>query len=692
MAIKIKKSHKGLLHKNLGVKEGEKIPASKLKVKSTDSAAVKKRKVFAQNARKWKHELGGPVKYADGGSNQWTNNLANPSPVNSEGIGQSKKLGVSVGQGAGYAAAATQALSPLWTGSKYYKEPDNTTMHQVGSGIKGIASNIPIAGAFVQAGDMLGKGFDTAANKALDKGNQTAADAAYFFKGMSDPISNFETIDKLRKSGKLTTGQAVGYGLTHLVGGPGISEAVLQKKFKNELHTPPMTEEQKANLSFGAKPTTNSEIQSTTPEDYMLNGGSLRTMSKYNNGGDAQLEQYNTGLHKDMPDDFANAQLDGKPIQLQRKETIFRKKDGGDYVFTDNIINPETGNPISEDSKKIEKKTQKPFYDKAALNTKKYQLNQLSKINDAERAKVEAKEYGGVPKALNGLNGEEIITSPNNFNFWDSQYNEGSKQYRQASPEEQWTTRTKIGPSEKTNIPQLTGNETTPLYSPFSMVQPADTYSKYKTLRDKKETSQLSNNLTTGDYLQLAGQVPALAYNTAMAFKKPEEQKLYLDKTPITQQNIAKNYNPTYLALNSAYRGIDEGSSSDAVRRAAKISALSAIAPKLQEYDLAVDNANQSLRGQYEDKISNQARFNVGQRLTTDDINARNRAATRAFGATAASNLGQGLTTFGLAKNQGLTNKMQYNTLQHLVANYELDPETYDMLIKNGYLKPKYKK
>lgn len=51
--IKIKKKNKGLLHKNLGVPQGQKIPASKLAVKSGDSAAVKKRKVFAQNAAKW---------------------------------------------------------------------------------------------------------------------------------------------------------------------------------------------------------------------------------------------------------------------------------------------------------------------------------------------------------------------------------------------------------------------------------------------------------------------------------------------------------------------------------------------------------------------------------------------------------------------------------------------------------------
>jgi hypothetical protein len=67
--IHIKKSHKGLLHKNLGVKAGHKIPASKLAVHKGDSAALKKRKVFAQNAKKWHHEEGGKLgarkSYAD---------------------------------------------------------------------------------------------------------------------------------------------------------------------------------------------------------------------------------------------------------------------------------------------------------------------------------------------------------------------------------------------------------------------------------------------------------------------------------------------------------------------------------------------------------------------------------------------------------------------------------------------------
>lgn len=56
MAIKIKPSHKGLLHKNLGVKQGGKIPLSSLvKAKNSSSPAVRKRATFAMNARKWNH-------------------------------------------------------------------------------------------------------------------------------------------------------------------------------------------------------------------------------------------------------------------------------------------------------------------------------------------------------------------------------------------------------------------------------------------------------------------------------------------------------------------------------------------------------------------------------------------------------------------------------------------------------------
>jgi len=55
MKLKLKK---GALHKQLGVKQGAKIPARDLAIKAGDSALTRKRKQFAINARKWKHPSG----------------------------------------------------------------------------------------------------------------------------------------------------------------------------------------------------------------------------------------------------------------------------------------------------------------------------------------------------------------------------------------------------------------------------------------------------------------------------------------------------------------------------------------------------------------------------------------------------------------------------------------------------------
>ena len=58
MAIEIKKSHKGLLHKELGIKADEPISAGELmraksNAKKTGNTKEMKRVTFAENARKW---------------------------------------------------------------------------------------------------------------------------------------------------------------------------------------------------------------------------------------------------------------------------------------------------------------------------------------------------------------------------------------------------------------------------------------------------------------------------------------------------------------------------------------------------------------------------------------------------------------------------------------------------------------
>lgn len=53
--IHIKPSHKGLLHRDLGIQADKPIPTEKLQSKPGDSPAEAKRKNFARNARNWNH-------------------------------------------------------------------------------------------------------------------------------------------------------------------------------------------------------------------------------------------------------------------------------------------------------------------------------------------------------------------------------------------------------------------------------------------------------------------------------------------------------------------------------------------------------------------------------------------------------------------------------------------------------------
>lgn len=54
--IQIKPSHKGMLHEDLGVPQGQPIPAKKVAAaKNSSDPKVRRRAVFAANAKKWNH-------------------------------------------------------------------------------------------------------------------------------------------------------------------------------------------------------------------------------------------------------------------------------------------------------------------------------------------------------------------------------------------------------------------------------------------------------------------------------------------------------------------------------------------------------------------------------------------------------------------------------------------------------------
>lgn len=52
--IQINPAHKGMLHQDLGVPQGEKIPSTKLHAAANSgSPAVRKRAIFAENAKRF---------------------------------------------------------------------------------------------------------------------------------------------------------------------------------------------------------------------------------------------------------------------------------------------------------------------------------------------------------------------------------------------------------------------------------------------------------------------------------------------------------------------------------------------------------------------------------------------------------------------------------------------------------------
>lgn len=704
MTIKIKPENRGKFNatKKKTGKSTEELTHSK-------NPVTKKRAIFAANAAKWNNkQLGGSIdKYTTGG---WANNQANGTlgtantegngtqqwgnlNTSSEGIGKSSS-NVSAGQAAGYGAQAVQAISPLWTQSQYYTPPTQSVTNTVGNTVKGAASSIPIAGAFVQAGSQLGEGFQTGTNLAYSKidkhqgdaqTNQHGANAMAFFKGMSDPISNYTSIADAKKKGLISTGDAVGMGLSHLIGGSGISEAILQKK----LHQYNVNQQHKQ-IAAGNVQTPinqqqdNSLLQNLNNNPVTAQNG-LRGISKYVNGGDGQLEQYNTGLHKNMPDNFANAQLDGKPIQLQRKENIYRFKDGGDYVFTDNLMNPETGNLFSKDANKVIKKSQKPFLDEASTKVINHNMKGLSKINDKVRGEVEqksefpmyAKNGGSVPKALNSLNGRNIPFTENQPRVYDF------------NKQEEPIDMNSLGQTSIQSTSGL-GPQGGQIRGDFNKVTTNTTIPK-SALKTHSKLAGNGNNLTTGDYLQLAGSAVAPIANIANYARKPEKVKAHLDNTQYSDPRIAKDFNPMYLAQNAATNDINNSTLSDAGRRAALTQIASNTQSNLNNYSLAVDNQNKALQFQRDQALAGTNRFNANQLTNRDTAQSQTNAVRRNYLNTGLAQAGQSLVDFGKMKNQGLTNNIELSTLNQLAADYGVSQETMKKLIADGRISTYFK-
>jgi ribosomal protein L22 len=172
---------------------------------------------------------------------------------------------------------------------------------------------------------------------------------------------------------------------------------------------------------------------------------------------------------------------------------------------------------------------------------------------------------------------------------------------------------------------------------------------------EQAQNQSYSNNFTTGDYMQIAA-----ALSRAGNFQRPEVETPNLDLTNITRN--AYDVNPVLGQNNRNYQNAlnNTTTSSPNLRRA--------IANQLYGQKLNQDSnsleqyqqMNNQATTQYEDRLSNQRRFNAQQTGYTQDINARNRGAGMNARQAAFDQLG----TVGVMLNKRKENQTYINALK----------------------------
>jgi len=441
-----------------------------------------------------------------------------------------------------------------------------------------------------------------------------------------------------------------------------------------DLVDPKMQAIQQANSKF---PTANPNIPQDNTQ-MMANGGFGDNKSKTSTH---LLEKYKVLPHSQLNPNFANAHLDGKPIQLEKNETIFRAANGGDYAFSPNLMDGDK--TIAERSIQIDKKYTKPYFDKVAEDTKKLALNDLVKKNESLRI---AKEEKGLPKASGGLGSYNIDGSYQQPSFIGTggkiEALLNSDQVIEGDPNSQINFQGKSQFSDNSgNLDLKTNSGALSQYIPNSP----------KLENRMKSLQPTENNLTSGDYMQLAGSAVAPLANLANYFRKPEKIKGHFDRTPITPNQQGVDLNPMFLAQNTATKGISEGTSSDAVRRANLANVVSGTQQNIGNALLQNKLLNNTLRGQYEDRLAGRTRANAEVAHRQDVEQSQTNAVRQSYLNTAAAQVGQSMVNFGKFKNQGKTNEIEYSTLQNLASNYGLDPKEYEDFLKSKGVKIKYK-
>jgi hypothetical protein len=413
-------------------------------------------------------------------------------------------------------------------------------------------------------------------------------------------------------------------------------------------------------------------MKNVNPYGNFKNGGILNDMFK----------QYDTGSHEsgnDLQVDTQGTPSPNGPNTVQNKENSYKVGDD-QYVMSDALTNPKTGNKFNKDAMEINKKYPKARFQSDQKNALDLEMKNLSKVNDVMRQNEESKQmaYGGpiFNKAINDAT-----------NYWKNNQYVSPDQVPPAEgnmfvapkmgiPEDY----TGIQPAlDSTNpVPQNKGILTGQVSAPNSVLSPEqvagrDAESSYQFGNDTnplvaksgaRDSGVLDPKSANGIALGMKGL--ALAGSIHDALQPAEKERLLtpnysksdaymqsanIDFTQAKQDaigvsNIGANMNRSLAGNAAQYQGREQ-------------SRLAQLQDSLGRVSEAENNAQSQLnltKGQYE---QNKAVDYTNREYQNQQGNMQNQAAARGFGRQLASDLSQ----IGSSFNQyAESTKMNQNT------------------------------
>lgn len=449
----------------------------------------------------------------------------------------------------------------------------------------------------------------------------------------------------------------------------------------------------------------NSETRTNADTSTFAYGGGL---NKYGGGGGNQLDEYKLAPHSMQNPNVANTHLDGRPIQIDKNETVFRQKDG-DYVYSD-TLEASPGNTFADISKKIKNQYKKLSYDSIAKDTEVDELKALSVKNDLAKQMKEMQNHaekfkfgGSMSKAQyskggdNGSGGDiyDTVQGANAYRYYLSKFNtDGEEPVVTDGSSVNWASK---GISDQPIVTEQPMNyklhNTLYDYKNNKKILPSNnpvvtsTATKSNDIPEQKDSNKWGMN---GDQMQLAGMLPSIAYNAGMAMQPADKEKAlynpYQDKVKDLYTSRYFNEQPiineNQLDFNKGRADIDGLSTNT---RNANLVALNS---SMMEANSKARLEGQKINNQYKGELG-QVLDNLGQQRVVEDrrvsdINAQNKGRKQLFGATAATQSGQALTEAGKVKNQKVTNQIELSALNNIYADFGTKYKNMDDFYKNA--------